>query len=167
MKLETNLDVIKLAGKEKSDENFEFRSFLKGQDEDEVDEIVHQLHDEIAAQIDCTKCGNCCSIFTTVVTDEEIDRLSAIDKMPAKDFKKKFIEVSGDNNKYLKDTPCRYLENKRCTIYADRPEECRSYPHTQKDEFNSRLFGVIDNYEVCPIVFNLYEQLKRKMKFRY
>ena len=168
MELELDLNVIKRLSKEREDENFDFRAFLKGQSSDEVDEIVHQLHHEIVAQIDCTKCGNCCKFLKPSVTDKEIKRLSKIDGISAEDFEKKFVELDTfDQIKYLKDTPCKYLHDKKCTIYPDRPEECRSYPHTHKDGFIFRLFGVINNYEICPIVFNLYEQLKMQLGYRY
>lgn len=168
MELELDLKVIKRLGKELEDENFDFRTFLKGCDSDEVDEIVHNLHQEISAQIDCTQCGNCCNTLIPAVTKKEISRLSDIDNISPEEFENKYVEVDRISKiKYLKDTPCRYLKDKKCTIYPDRPEECRSYPHTHKDDFIFRLFGVIDNYEVCPIVFNLYEQLKKELGFKY
>jgi hypothetical protein len=34
-----------------------------------------------------------------------------------------------------------------------------------KDEFVFRLMGVIGNYEICPIVFNVYEMLKRRFSW--
>jgi Fe-S-cluster containining protein len=167
MELELNLDVIKRLGKEREEENFDFRAFLKGQDFDEVDEIVHRLHEEIFSQIDCTECGNCCNSLRPSITNKEIDRLSKIDKISAKDFEKAFVELDElDKTKYLQDAPCKYLKDKKCTLYAERPETCRSYPHTHKEGFISRLYGVIDNYEICPIVFNLYEHLKVELGFR-
>lgn len=166
--MELDIDIIKRLSEERKDENFDFRAFLKGQDSDEVDRIVHQLHDEIVAQIDCGECGNCCNTLRPGLTDKEIDRLSEIDKISLKDFEKKYIELDDfEKIKYLKDTPCKYLKDKKCTIYPDRSIECRSYPHTHKDEFISRLLGVIENYEICPIVFNLYERLKSELGFRY
>ena len=166
-KMELNLEVIKQRAQENEDENFEFRSFLKGWDFDEVDWIVHRLHNEIVPQIDCTQCGNCCGVLRPSVSDKEIDRLSVIDGISRQDFEMKYVakEDSEDIN-YLKDMPCKYLRNKKCTIYAHRPEDCRSYPHTHKDKFVSRLLGVIDNYEICPIVYNLYERLKIESGFK-
>jgi Fe-S-cluster containining protein len=61
--------------------------------------------------------------------------------------------------------PCPFLADNQCTNYAYRPENCRSYPHLHKKDFVSRLFGVIDNYEICPIVFHVVEQLKIELGF--
>lgn len=32
-----------------------------------------------------------------------------------------------------------------------------------KEDFVFRLIGVVGNYDVCPIVFNVYEQLKAEL----
>jgi Fe-S-cluster containining protein len=63
----------------------------------------------------------------------------------------------------LKGKPCKFLRNKKCTIYSSRPFDCRSYPHLHKKDFTFRLFAVLNNYSVCPIVFNVYEELKVRM----
>lgn len=52
-------------------------------------------------------------------------------------------------------------------IYKSRPEDCRSYPHKHKSDFLSRTLGFIDNYEICQIVYNLFEQLKEELGFKF
>jgi Fe-S-cluster containining protein len=47
-----------------------------------------------------------------------------------------------------------------CNVYAARPDDCRSYPHLHKDDFLSRSVGTIENYRICPIIYNVYERLK-------
>lgn len=168
MKLELNLDTIRQLSEEREEENFHFRKFLKGQDDEEVDEIVHRLHDEIVAQIDCTQCGNCCHSLKPEVTDKEIERLAKIDNLSPGEYVEKFVGRDELNaTPFLKDTPCKYLKDKKCSIYPSRPQECRDYPYTGKDGFIFRLIYMIDNYGVCPIVFNLYERLKEEMGYRY
>ena len=165
--LELNIERIKLISKRKEDENYKFRAFLKGLDSDKVDKIVHKLNDEIVSQINCQDCGNCCKLLRPCVTDTEIVALSLIDKISKKDYIFKFVEKDDfDDTNYLKDTPCRYLKDKSCTIYENRPLDCKSYPHTQKKNFISRTLGVIENYEICPIVFNIYELLKQELNFK-
>jgi len=169
MKIELDLNIIKRNAKIREDENFEFRSFLKGQDSEKIDQIVHDLYERVLENIDCTECANCCIELETSFQIEEIDRLTKslnIDK-------EKFINQStkpdqfGDNNiLYLNSKPCQFLKDKKCTIYELRPEECNSYPYLHKDNFTSRLIGVIENYEICPIVYNVYELLKLKLNFK-
>ncbi|KPA10890.1 Fe-S-cluster oxidoreductase, partial [Candidatus Magnetomorum sp. HK-1] len=68
------------------------------------------------------------------------------------------------NDFFPKTTPCPFLKNNNCSIYGYQPDSCRYYPHLHKDEFAARTIGVIENYEVCPIVFNVFERLKKELK---
>ncbi|MDX9976118.1 MAG: YkgJ family cysteine cluster protein, partial [FCB group bacterium] len=74
--METNLERIKRLSEERDEENWRFRTFLKGRDEDEVDAQVHRLYEEVAAAIDCTACGNCCGVTWPCVSGEDVDRLA-------------------------------------------------------------------------------------------
>ncbi|MFO8067839.1 MAG: YkgJ family cysteine cluster protein [Bacteroidales bacterium] len=166
--LETDLEKISRISKSKKRENLSFRTFLKGKDNDKLDVIIQRLNKEIEGQIDCTKCGNCCINLRPCLTKNEIDTLARIDDISSDVFIEKYTEEDNfENIKYLKDTPCKYLSDKKCTIYDNRPEDCRSFPHTHKSSFNSRTMGIIDNYGICPIVFNLLERLKMELRFRY
>lgn len=72
--METNLKKIAQLAEEKEEENFEFRSFLKETaiSEGKIDKIVQNLYKKYSTLIDCTKCGNCCKVFSTVVKKEDI-----------------------------------------------------------------------------------------------
>ncbi len=59
--------------------------------------------------------------------------------------------------------PCRMLNGKLCSIYENRPDVCKAYPHLEQPEFTSRLIGVIENVAICPIAFNAFEELKVKL----
>lgn len=125
--LELNIEKIALIGEQKEEENFDFRVFLKGQDFKQVDKIVQRLDKKIICQIDCEKCGNCCKSLRPCVTDSEIDKLSRFDNLTQHDFITRFVEIDNSEQiKYLKDTPCKYLEEKSCSIYKNRPEDCKS-----------------------------------------
>lgn len=166
--LELNLEKIAIIGAQKEDENFDFRVFLKGLDFAQVDKIVLRIDKEIRDKIDCTKCGNCCISLRPCVTDSEIDVLSRIDNVTQPEFVNGFVEIdSFEGIKCLKDTPCKYLVDKSCSIYTNRPEDCKSYPHTNKTRFVTRTHRMIENYGICPIVFNLFEQLKKELKYKY
>lgn len=165
--LELNLVKIDLLKDLNEEENYAFRVFLKGQDFNKVDKIVHRLNSEISSQIDCTQCGNCCKLLSPILTNSEIERLSSLEKLTPEIFKDRFLSLDLDETEYnLKETPCRYLKDKKCEIYSDRPEECKSYPHTHKNSFISRTLSIIDNYGICPIVFNIYENLKIELGYK-
>jgi Fe-S-cluster containining protein len=82
------------------------------------------------------------------------------------EFINKYLENSEESDELrISKRPCPFLKNNECEIYDIRPEDCRSYPHLHKKGFRTRLIGVIENYPVCPIVFNTYNQLKEKCNF--
>jgi Fe-S-cluster containining protein len=155
----TDLDTIKHLGELNKNVNFRFRSFLKSKDEDRLDRTVKDLFQFYSSKIDCTKCGNCCTQLKPIIQDSDIKTLAPITNKSIQDFKRDYLVTD-------EDLPCPFLIDKKCSVYDSRPEDCRSYPHLHKDEFVSRLFGVIDNYSICPIVFNVYEDLKHIFHFR-
>jgi len=166
--IERDLDVISRKGKENERENIHFRTYLKSRDPGMIDRIVHELNDEITRKIDCTRCGNCCRFLCPGVNDEEIKKLADLENTtPEKYIEENTKLEKFDNTRYLKHKPCKYLKDKKCSIYPDRPVDCRAYPHTHKKDFTSRLWGILDSYEICPIVYNVFERLKEATGFRY
>ena len=161
MYIETDLRKIEQLAKKREDENWEFRSYLKASalSSEKLDAIVHDLYAQVAAAIDCRACANCCRVITPAPTPEEIETLAAVLQMTTSEFKAQYLVQSGDLAGGLQ-RPCPLLKGNECSVYAHRPQECAAYPYLQRDEFRSRLFGVLDNYAICPIVFNVYEQLK-------
>ena len=164
MPLETNLSKIKQIAAEREDENFRFRTFLKGKDAEKVDSVVHRLHTKITSQIDCTLCGNCCCCLKPKVSKEDIEALARLENISSEKYLTCYCEKE-DGDIYFKDIPCRYIDGKKCSIYENRPIQCKNFPYTDKKEFISRLWGMIGFYEICPIVFNLMEELKDVFRF--
>jgi len=162
----TDLDTIRQLGERNKDINFRFRSFLKSKDEDRLDRTVKDLFQFYSSRIDCTKCANCCTILKPIIQKSDIKTLATITNKSIQDFQREYLVTDEDGDMHFKDLPCPFLIVKTCSVYDSRPEDCRSYPHLHKDNFLSRLFGVIDNYSICPIVFNVYEDLKYKFHFR-
>ena len=59
----------------KEDENFKFRSFLKGHaDEEELDKQFLRLHKELFADYDCSKCRNCCKMYKGSIHEEDLEK---------------------------------------------------------------------------------------------
>jgi Fe-S-cluster containining protein len=167
MKITTDLEYIKRMAAIKEDENWKFRSYLKQLDlsTEDIDAIVHRITDEVTAQIDCTKCANCCKKINPTLDKEDIARFARGLNIPVAEFQERYLIQNQENGSIYRfnGLPCLFLKNKRCSNYAFRPEDCHSYPHLEKNEFVHRLMGTISNYEICPIVFNVYEQLKTEL----
>jgi Fe-S-cluster containining protein len=163
--METNLQKIERTSKIKNDENWEFRSFLKGCDIslEELDSIVHELFDLVSSEIDCTKCANCCKKVSPILNKNDIKKLSKSAGISIPNFKKQFLKKKDGGDYTFNRLPCPFLENNICTQYKSRPSDCESYPHLHKEEFVFRLIGVVNNYSICPIVFNVYELLKERI----
>lgn len=163
------MERIKILSEQNEDENWEFRRFLKFYDTpgEDIDTIVHRIYREIAARIDCTECGNCCEIVSPALDQKDIEKLSEALEMSPDEFVIRYLGERDDEGKLeMRDRPCPFLEGSVCSCYDARPEACVSYPHLQKEGFVSRLMNVIANCSVCPIVFNVYEELKRELRFR-
>jgi Fe-S-cluster containining protein len=167
MFLELDLKKIKLLSEQNEEENWRFRSFLKFEDDPKIDQIVHRLYQEISQDIDCTQCGNCCRELKPLLTKKEFKLLANFINMPEDKFVEHYTEVDNTEKKLrLKETPCSFLKDNKCTVYECRPSDCRSFPHLHKREFTTRLINVLQSYSICPIVFNVYEHLKNEMRFR-
>jgi len=163
--LETNLKKIKSIATEKESENDRFRIFLKQQDGKEVDSIVHRLNDSITPQIDCTQCGNCCKSLMINVTTDETEALATHLQLDISTVKEKYIEESEGGQMIINTIPCHFLKGTTCSIYEHRFNECREFPHLHKPHFIGRLFGTFMYYEMCPIIFNVVEQLKEELDY--
>ncbi|MFO7945056.1 MAG: YkgJ family cysteine cluster protein [Anaerolineales bacterium] len=155
--------INKLA-QEKEDENWEFRAFLKGIDmrSEELDALVHGLYRDISSRIDCLECGNCCRSILPNLSPADITDLAAGLSMSKAELTRRYLTTREDQNaRTFNATPCPFLDENQCTVYENRPQSCRSYPHLHKQRFVHRLIQVVANCAVCPIVFNVYEELKK------
>ena len=85
-----------------------------------------------------------------------------------KELRQQYLEYDESDDEpgwQMKGTPCPFQENNRCTVYEDRPQDCRGYPYLHKPGFNCRTIGMIERTFICPIVFNVMEELKEELKF--
>lgn len=157
--------MIQQVADEKEEENIRFAAFLKQQNEEQVDEKVHQLNAIVEKEIDCTTCGNCCKTLMINVTDEEATRAAARLELNRDDFDKKYLEKGNHGMMLINAIPCHFLHENKCTIYEDRFEGCREFPALHLPSFTKRLFTVMMHYNRCPIIYNVVEQLKSEAGF--
>lgn len=146
-------------------ENNLFISFLKQQDENEIDSKVFILNETITPQINCTSCGNCCKTLLINVEDEEANAVSNNLQITVQDFKANYIEEGSNGMQLISKVPCHFLNQTVCTIYEKRFSGCREFPALHLPQFTQRLFTVFMHYDRCPIIFNVVEALKRETKF--
>ena len=166
--IQTDLSKIKDYARKNEKQNWKFRSYLKflDQTDAEIDSLVVEISSAITGRINCKTCANCCKEKSPIVLKKEILLISSRLEISKEEFINMYLENSEESDELrISKRPCPFLKNNECEIYDIRPEDCRSYPHLHKKGFRTRLIGVIENYPVCPIVFNTYNQLKEKCNF--
>jgi uncharacterized protein len=166
MSLETNPKRVEKLAAQRERAYMRFRSFLKNSkiSRARIDDLVHRLNEKITQQINCCACANCCCTSYVEVSERDIRRLArALGKKRAAVIREHLDLNVEEGSYWLKGLPCAFLANKKCGIYAARPDNCRSYPHLHKKGFVSRSLGVVENCSVCPIVYNVFEQLMERL----
>lgn len=167
MHIETDIERVRELAEAKEDQNWRFRTFLKSVDLSvkELDSIAHRHYKDIARQIDCGTCANCCKEVSPKLSEEDVTRLASCLGISPSELTAAYLRPTEDGDAYcFRQKPCPFLRNNRCTVYDARPDDCRSFPHLHKDEFVFRLIQVVNNCSVCPIVYNVFERLKEELQ---
>ncbi len=151
-------------------QDYRFRTFLKVRlnlSNKELDAIVQQTTDDVWKQIDFTTCANCCRTLQIIVDAKDIRRMSARLGITPQKFSQRYVQTDADGAKYFASTPCTFLgADNRCMVYEDRPQACRDFPYLHASDFRHRTLMMIENTAVCPIVFNVWQELKQRFRFR-
>lgn len=159
---------VKFMAKKKENENIRFRSYLKNHaDEKELDEQFFRLHNELFEGYDCNRCRNCCKMFYGDIPEEDIQKDAEYLKMSKEQFVDIFLQKDEMNGEFrTKHKPCDFLqENGECKLGECRPENCKKYPYTNQPERLWSLYSVLEAVEVCPVAFEIYEELKSEYGF--
>jgi Fe-S-cluster containining protein len=168
MHLQTDPKMVAKLAEEREDANWCFRTFLKGIDLkiEEIDAIVHRHYQDVARQIDCCACGNCCREVLPTLDDADVRRLSAGLGTTPEEIIARYLTRDEDGDLTFNRRPCPFLSGNLCRVYEYRPDMCRSYPHLHKEDFVFRLAQAVSNCSICPIAFNVYERLKAELWHR-
>ena len=136
---------------------------LKKKKPKNLDNIVHQLHNEAFNEFDCLDCASCCKTIGPRLTNKDIERLAKHLKIKLPDFINQYILTDEDGDYVFKDHPCPFLlPDNYCIVYENRPKACREYPHTNRKRFYQILELSHKNCETCPVVYDIFEELKKK-----
>ena len=158
-------DELKLLSDKTRQETNSLVKKLKKKKPKNLDNIVHQLHDEAFDEFDCLECANCCKTIGPRLTNKDIERLAKHLKMKLPDFTNQYILTDEDGDFIFKDHPCPFLlPDNYCLVYENRPKACREYPHTDRKRFYQILELSHKNCETCPVVYDIFEELKNKRK---
>ena len=163
--MEKRLQELPELSKEKLPESKKYFQKLKKRTPKRLDLVMQDLHDEEFKKTDCLACGNCCKTTSPIFTDVDIRRIAKSLKMKEHQFIKQYLQVDEDDYYVLKSSPCPFLDlnDNMCFIYDDRPKACKEYPHTNRRKFIQITDLTLKNTQVCPAVYNIVEELKKKL----
>jgi uncharacterized protein len=137
-------------------------------DPDEIDRRVFEITQRVWAGIDCTACANCCRQVKPSFSEEDVDRLARRFEMERRQFIEEYLAPAEDRSEKRWEThtlPCPFLKDNRCSIYEDRPDDCRGYPYLYEPEFVFRTIAMIERTLTCPIVYEVLEDMKKSLGF--
>ena len=164
------LRLIKEQAQMKEKENWAFYNFLKGNrlSDEEIDKKVWRLTQRFSKITNCPQCRNCCKVLHATFTGDEISLLQQHGILDLTLDLTTIFDSPADSLEYeMKSMPCYFLKNNQCQCGDMRPELCKTFPYLMKSDFTYCLHGVIENYAICPIVFNVVEQLKKELNFHF
>jgi uncharacterized protein len=165
----TDLDTVRRLAEEREERYLRFRAFLKQRldwSEARLDRVVHEIARSVQEAVDCTACANCCSTMRLRVYPGDAPRLARHLRLPEAEFEERYLAVTREGEKMVAGSPCPFLDGLRCSAYAVRPRDCRSFPHLLKSGFRTRALSVLTNAGECPIVFNTLERLMLAVGYR-
>lgn len=154
------------------DGNLKFRDFLKHRtnlSSEQVDYLIYETVQKVWKRTDCAACGNCCREVVPTLSQDDIDRLAMHVGMSSSALASKYlkpVERTEDYPWIMRERPCPFLKDNRCSVYADRPANCRDYPYLDKPDFTARTLSMIGRISECPVVFEVWEALKQATGFR-
>lgn len=126
---------------------------------------MQDLHDDEFAKTDCLTCANCCKTSSPIFTEKDVSRIAKHFRMKEVNFISQYLQRDEEDFMVLQQAPCSFLDenDNSCTIYDVRPKACAEYPHTNRRKFIQLTNLTLKNTEICPAVFNIIEELKKKL----
>ena len=163
----TNLTHIQRASQAQEEVNLAFRTFVKIDlplPDRRLNALVQETTEQVWQSIDCRTCANCCKTSHPLFSKTEVERIATHLGTTAEDVRARHLEPSEAGKYTTRQLPCPFLQDDLCSIYPVRPAVCAGYPHLQRN-FRSRLWQVIDNAAICPIIYNVLARLKEQFGF--
>lgn len=137
-----------------------YRNFLQRPDKNKVLKQLPALHEEAFSKIDCLQCANCCKNYSPRFKTPDVKRISRYLKMRESEFIDRYLKVDDDGDFVAKSLPCPFLsDDNRCSIYDQRPSDCRRFPYTDEDVLIKRKDLTLKNASFCPITYFVLEKL--------
>jgi uncharacterized protein len=141
-----------------------YKQFLQKVDVRKVVKQLPALHEEAFSKIDCLGCAACCKNYSPRFKTPDIRRISKALRMRESEFIETYLRLDEDGDYVTRKAPCPFLgQDNFCSIYEDRPSDCRRFPYTDEDVLLHRKQITLKNASFCPAVFVIMEALTIKL----
>jgi hypothetical protein len=142
-----------------------YKNFLAKVDKKKILRELPELHEQAFEQIDCLKCAHCCKRYSPRFKQPDIKRISKVLQLKESALIEKYLRMDEEGDYVTQSLPCPFLGNdNRCSIYEDRPSDCKRFPYTDEDIILKRPKLTMINSSFCPIVVSVMEGLLEKIK---
>jgi len=142
-----------------------YKQYLQRTDKNTVLKQLPELHEEAFSKVDCLQCANCCKNYSPRFKTPDIKRISKHLKMRESDFIETYLKVDEEGDFVVKSLPCPFLgADNFCSIYDQRPSDCRRFPYTDEDIIIKRQQLTLKNSSFCPITYYVLEKLMESAK---
>lgn len=122
--------------------------------------VLPDLHEEAFEKVDCLACAACCKNYSPRFKTPDIKRLSAHLGMKEGVFIEKYLKLDEEGDYVVKSAPCPFLgQDNFCSVYENRPSDCRRFPYTDEDVLLKRKALTLKNVTFCPAVYFVLERL--------
>jgi Fe-S-cluster containining protein len=159
------VEILKNWEKKAAERQKIYKQFLQKAKKNEVLKRLPGLHEEAFEKIDCLQCANCCKNYSPRFKTPDVKRISRHLKLRESEFIDKYLKVDEDGDFVVKSTPCPFLgSDNLCTIYEERPSDCRRFPYTDEDVILKRQSLTLKNSTFCPITYFVLENLVKQVK---
>lgn len=146
-----------------------YKKFLEGikkRPPAKLDDLAQSIHYQVFEQVNCLECANCCKTTSPIFYPKDVERAAKALRIKAADFEEKYLRVDEDKDLVLQGSPCPFLDlsDNFCLIYEDRPNACRTYPHTDRKNFYQITELTFKNIDICPAVVKIVDGLMQVIK---
>lgn len=154
--------MIKELPKEAAEKRKAHKRMLERGNKNAMLRALPQLHEEAFEKVDCLACANCCRNYSPRFKQPDIKRIAKRLKLKEGELVSRYLRLDEENDYVVKSSPCPFIgEDNFCSIYEDRPSDCRRYPYTDEDVLIKRVSLTLKNASICPAVFTVLEALEK------
>ncbi len=140
-----------------------FRKLLEKGPKNKILAALPHLHEKAFAQINCLDCAACCKNYSPRFKQPDIKRIAKYLRIKEGELVARYLRLDEDNDYVLQSEPCPFLgTDNACSIYDERPSDCRRFPYTDEDVLLKRVPLTLKNSTFCPITYTVLEQLRER-----